>query len=108
MADTSDLRFNEIGGLIEIDLNEDVSGGSVYKIVYEKPLGQTGVWAGAISDASGSALANEGVMYTTSDGDLDQHGTWKIQAYLELSGGYKAYSTIVEIEIGKRLYDAAA
>ena len=70
---------NDIGTLIQVDVGSDITGATTSQIKYVKPNGDQGYW-----DAS---VSTQYLQYTTQDGDLDQKGEWKIQAYVVLPGG---------------------
>jgi len=76
------LHKGDIGTVIQYDTLEDISDGTVFKLKYTKPDGTTtGEWTGSLS---GTRI----VQYTTaSASDLDQAGTWQLQAYVETPSG---------------------
>ena len=75
------LHTGDIGTVIQYDTLEDISDGTVFKLKYTKPDDTTGEW-------TGSLLGTRIVQYTTADADdLDQAGTWELQAYVETPSG---------------------
>jgi hypothetical protein len=78
------VYIGDIGTVILLDTAATLTGGTV-TIKYEKPDGSTGSWNGTI--ATSASGANKGISYTTTSGDLNQPGLWKLQAYAVLSGG---------------------
>lgn len=76
---------------IELDTGYDISSATSAKILYQKPDGTTGEFVGSVSDTTK-------ISYSVADGDLDQSGTWIMQAYVEISSrkgyGAKAYVTL--------------
>lgn len=87
----------DIGTKIILNTGADLSTGTVFRIYYRKPNGQTGYWtAQKESD-------NTSISYTTIDsGDLDVAGTWQLQSYVEISGwkGFgQAVSLVVNIPV---------
>ena len=92
-------QVGDIGTSLVIDLGEDVSGADSVSIVARKPDRTTEVWA--------ANAVNETVVYIIADGDLDQHGDWQLQAYVDLTT-WSGYSTTVILVVGERLADATA
>lgn len=76
-----------IGGQSSIDLTT----ATTQKIYYEKPSGTTGEWTANITGGD--------VTYTTLAGDIDEVGIWTLQAYVELSGGWKGTSDKEKVEV---------
>lgn len=68
----------QIGVNIQLDTRFDLTGFSVAKILYKKPDGEEGFW---IASVDGTIIS-----YTTLEDDLSLHGTWYLQAYVEISG----------------------
>ena len=86
------IFLGDIGTEINIDVGEDISAQTELAVLYEKPDGTTGQWTGTIS-------GTEIVQYTTVEDDIDQAGTWRLQAYIKLSGGWSGYSTIAYMTV---------
>jgi hypothetical protein len=80
--------------LLRLDTGISLVGATVTRILYRKPNGLKGFWT---ATPSGTAL-----QYQLIDGDIDQHGIWEIQAYVEV-GSKKALGKIVEINFDKPL-----
>lgn len=76
-----------IGGQSGIDLTT----ATAQSIYYQKPDGTTGSWTANITDGE--------VAYTTVSGNIDQVGVWYLQAYVELTGGWKGTSDWVKLEV---------
>ena len=70
---------------ITLDCGTTVAAATVARILYEKPDGTKGYWT---ATATGTELS-----YTLVNGNIDQSGVWKLQAYVEI-GGKKAYGEI--------------
>lgn len=66
--------------VIDLDVGEDISAASTYRIYYEKPGGTTGFWAASLQ---GTSI----VRYTTVNGDLDEAGVWSLQARVTTASG---------------------
>lgn len=79
---------------IELDTSYDISAATEAKILYQKPDGTTGEFVGVVSDTTK-------VSYTVDTGDIDQVGTWHMQAYVEIGGligyGAKTYVTVESV-----------
>lgn len=58
---------------------------TVKRILFTKPNGSKGYWNGTVSGTS--------LTYQTTEGDIDQAGLWKFQAYIEV-GGLKGFGDI--------------
>jgi hypothetical protein len=83
-----EIHFNDIGTVLTITVKDgdsivNISAATTYDIILGKPDGtsvtKTGTWTTNGSDGK--------TEYTTVDGDLDQVGWWKIQAFIIDSGG---------------------
>lgn len=74
---------------------EDLSAATLKQILFKKPSGTL-----LTKTASFSTDGTDGILtYTTIAGDLDEVGTWKIQAYLEFaSGSYHTEYTSFKVE----------
>lgn len=72
-----------VGDIVKLYLNTGVTltGYDVY-IKFKRPDGTTGVWTAAVCGTNAQVVEYT----TTADTDLDQSGTWKLQAFT-LSGG---------------------
>lgn len=59
-----------------------LAAASEKKILYTKPDGTNGEWNAVLEDTK--------LVYNVADGDIDQDGTWELQAYIKV-GGLKGY-----------------
>lgn len=87
------MSIFKLQSLITISLETSytlLGSASVKRILYAKPDGTDGFWTASVS---GTKLT-----YGLANGDIDQAGVWKFQAYIE-AGGLKGYGEIVEQEI---------
>lgn len=75
MADNK-IYVGDIGTVIELDCVSDISTATVTKIRYQKPDRKVGEWPAV---RSGNKIS-----FTTVSGSLDQAGTWRLQAYVEM------------------------
>jgi len=57
----------------------DLSTATTLKILYRKPSGADGFWAGSLSGVSS-------IEYSILSGDLDESGSWQLQAQADYSG----------------------
>lgn len=94
---------DDIDTRIYVDCEENVSTQTVIKIKYKKPSSDTGDWTAILGTdtvtVNGVTLeANTYIYYDTIDGDIDEAGDWNIQAYVELSGGWKGHGTDNDFE----------
>ena len=93
-----------IGLAIELGLRErydvlNVSSASPINIIIEKPdHSKTTYPASFLTDGKDGVVR----YVTTTVNDLDQEGTYSIQAYMEMSG-FKGYSTVSTFEVHANL-----
>jgi hypothetical protein len=80
---------------IELETNYDISAATEAKILYTKPDGTNGEFVGGVSSTTK-------VSYTVEAGDLDQAGTWIMQAYV-LIGGKIGYGGKVYVSVEPNL-----
>lgn len=92
----ANLQLNDIGTLIKItilDENDevvDISSATAKTITFKKPSSGTTV----VKTASFFTDGTDGILkYVTLAADLDEVGTWRLQAYVSLSTG-SWYSSI--------------
>lgn len=64
-----------VGLEIAMNVHRDISDATTRKIEWKKPSGATGEWT-AVADGT------EGISYTTIAGDLNETGTWILQAHV--------------------------
>lgn len=91
---SSEIHVLDIGTEFRIPITDDgevvdISTATGLTIIFKKPDGTLlSVTADLYTDGT------DGIMYYRAvDGDLDQAGIWKIQAFVEISGG-SYYSSI--------------
>ena len=83
-----EIHVGDIGTVLEITIYDgdaivDISGATVKQIKLRKPSGSV-----VTKTASFSTNGQDGkVRYVTQDNDLNEHGYWQIQGYVELGGG---------------------
>ena len=63
---------------ISIDLGINLSTATGVKILYKKPSGASGSWAGS---ATGTK-----VLYSATDGEIDEPGLWQFEARADIDG----------------------
>ena len=95
------LHKGDIGAVIRLTSDTDLSTNSLIQIKYAKPSGVTGVWTAVLSGTTDIQFT------TTAVGDLDETDQWTFQGYAELPGGLKWHSTQVKEDIGPTIADAA-
>ncbi len=87
-----EVHYNDIGTLFLVTVNDcvsgtaavlDVSGASTIELIFKSPSGA--------STTQSATLYTDGtdgkITYTTVDGDLNEVGTWRIQAKVVVGGG---------------------
>ncbi|MFW6341377.1 MAG: hypothetical protein ACOC0Q_10950 [Wenzhouxiangella sp.] len=73
------------------------------QILYRKPDGTTGAWTGTAYDTDGE----QGISYTTQPGDLDQAGTWTLQARID-TGSTVLTGEASRLTVRSRIDEASA
>lgn len=87
------MSFRESEPKISLDTGKDLSTATNPEIHFKKPVsGDTGEWAAVIS--------GNNVEYQTTDGDLDEQGTWQFQAVVDF-GSATQKGKIVKIVINE-------
>ena len=79
---------------ITLDCGTSVVGATTARVLYQKPDGTTGYW--------NATPSTNYLIYSILDGDIDQSGVWRFQAYAVLTGKI-AYGEIVYKDIQKPL-----
>ena len=91
----SEIHVGDVGTILRVTIYDgteivDVLNADSKKIYLQKPLGQT-----LIKDASHYTDGTDGIIqYITEIGDLDQAGTWQIQARIDF--GTDVFNTNIE------------
>ena len=102
------LNTSEYGQTLIIDFNQDVSGSTALNFILEPRHGDNiertasdGVLVGTvdIDVRDESFLANQYVQYTTKEGDIDQVGTWRYKAEVQLNSTVKLVSDYQIVEV---------
>ena len=82
------IRQNDIGTQLQVQISDcndaiiDISAADTKQIILKKPSGST-----LTKNASFMTDGTNGMLsYVTIDGDLDEIGTWKIQAVVGIGG----------------------
>ncbi len=91
-----------VGDVVKIILSTGITltGNTMLLIKYEKPNGVTGHWDAAIVSGAVTSL-----QYSTTTGDLDVPGTWKVQAYVEfVDGAENSHGKWAEITVFAPIY----
>lgn len=79
---------------ISIDTGVTLGGATQTKILYKKPNGQKGSWDATVSGTT--------MTYIPVNTDLDQSGTWELQAFAVI-GGKQSYGEIIKLNVNKPL-----
>lgn len=102
-ATADEIHVGDIGTVLRVTVNDagvarDVSSATVKRILLKKPDGTTLTKDAAFTTNGG----NGQIQYATANGDLDQAGTWQIQAYVELTG-WSGHTDAEEFEVYSNL-----
>lgn len=79
---------------LSLDTSIDLSGAANPRVYYTKPDGTKGYWSASIS--------GQNIEYTFTNADLDQEGTWYVQAYCTI-GGLVAWGGTTKITVRPNL-----
>ncbi len=92
-------QFN-VGTTIRIALKRqdgsafDLTGATVLELWARKPSGRNAVWAAFVDGPA----TDGAVAYVTGGGDLDEHGSWEIQAHV-ITAGANLYSRRIPVNV---------
>lgn len=89
------IYTNDIGTVIEIDMQTDLTAASSYSLVVKKPNGDIVSWTPTIVDT-------RYFRYVTVSGDLSQSGTYAIQPRLTL-GTWSGSGDTVKFSVRKKI-----
>ena len=95
IVNNRDPFLGDVGTLISIDVQQDISTATEVSIKFKKPNGTTGSWP-AYLEGLGA------VQYITVQGDLDQVGTWYLQAYVNMPT-WRGHSSILSMTVRRPL-----
>jgi len=71
------IYVDDIGTILRLDIDEDLTDASTTEIRYKKPDGSTGVWV-----ATKSSTHDNCIEYIMQSGDMNLEGQYKVYAYL--------------------------
>jgi hypothetical protein len=95
MSSSNKVFKGDIGTKIILDAGSDISTGTSFSIVYQKPDGTTGSWTAILE-------GTQRIYYLTQSGDLDQIGAWKLQLRVELPS-WQGRGEIAELTIYEKI-----
>lgn len=73
----SKIYKGDEGTVLEVDVGEDISTATTTELKVLKPDGAPATWVGSVN-----GLVNTQIDYTIVNGDLDQAGKYRLQAYV--------------------------
>ena len=94
------IRQDDYGTKFEVTINDengvvDVSGATTKNIIFEKPSGTKITQAASFTNSGTDGK----IEYTTVSGDLNEAGTWKIQAQIAtVDGDWKSNISAFPVE----------
>ncbi len=100
----NEIHVDDIGTVFTatiMDGNDivDVSGSTTLQLKFKKPGGTLLTKsAGLVTDGTDGQIS-----YTAVDGDLDECGRWRLQAFLVLIGGNEHHSDICRFRVHDNL-----
>lgn len=85
---TDKVRLGDVGTIFEATLLDnnvavDLTGQTVLELVFRKPSGARVTKTAALSGAASLGI----IKYTTIAGDLDETGSWSLQAHITIPAG---------------------
>lgn len=84
-----------VGDIVKLLLNTKITlTGYTVRIKYTKPSGVSAYWTASINGVNAMIME-----YTTTTADLDEVGTWKLQAYTFTGTTVKAHGKVVNLEV---------
>lgn len=88
-----------VGDIVIIRLGTRLilTGNTLLRLIYEKPDGSCGYWAAGVNPDDTTEA-----QYMTTEDDLDIHGTWRIQTYVEFVD-WQAHGLWAEFKVYKPL-----
>jgi hypothetical protein len=84
----------DIGSIIELNMQEDISAATGILLYIKLPSGQLDQW-------SASIYGTDYLRHTTVDGDLSEAGVFLIQPYMTI-GGWTGYGKTVKLDVRSR------
>ena len=93
----SKVFVGEVGKRFEVDTEYPIPSGATVSLIVKKPSGTKIEWAGSIE-------SNTYIVYETNIGDLNEAGTWQLQAKIQWNDGVKdnvLYGEITSFEVGE-------
>ena len=93
----SNIYAKDVGTLIQLDTNEDLSAVVAQKIYYQAPSGTKGDLSGV------TVVETTKLQHTKTSTSLDSPGTWKLQAWVQWSSSDEYYGDIVELAVKEGL-----
>lgn len=67
----------DVGTIIHVETGHDLSAATTLELRVTKPSGDAVTWTGTVAGDDDTII-----QYIAKTGDLDEAGTWKIQAYV--------------------------
>jgi len=91
----------DIGTIVEIDMDEDLSTVTDQEFHVQKPDGTEVVWPATIEPESVAPYALQLLTYEIQSGDLDMPGRWIVQPYLQFIGSlvWQGHGDSVSFEV---------
>ncbi len=74
------IYVGDFGTEFLLDTGVDITSATTVEIHFEKPNETIGKWVGVVKNKTK-------IQYITKQGDLNQEGQWKLQAYVVFSSG---------------------
>lgn len=98
MASDAKYYVNDFGYPIIVDTGQDLSTATVLSLLVKKPSGETLTWAGELGPANAYG-DYKSISYTVQEGDIDEDGTWSLQAFVEFDSSFQIKGRTVTFRI---------
>lgn len=104
MSSMQTMSVGDVGTEIRLTVTDQddtvvsLAAATVLEIHAQKPSGSTVEWTATLYGSG----ADGKIKYVTKTGDIDERGTWKIQAYVEV-GAFKGHSRSVRFNVLPRI-----
>lgn len=99
-----EVHYRDINSVFTVTIKDDdvavdISTATTKQLIFTKPSGSQ-----LTKNASFYTDGTDGIIkYATVDGDLNEVGVWKLQAYIILSGGGTWHTDIAEFRVHRNL-----
>lgn len=94
---SNEFYTGDVGVKLILTVGVDVSTATTLSIAYKKPCGDAGLWGASLE------TGNLSISHIFDAGELNDAGTWQVQAYVTMPAGI-FYGTVANMEVYGHLY----